>query len=1027
MTIRIYPSRLPGEPLETHEHGNITLHQWMVRNVPSYSQDRSHPVAVELNGRPLPSGEWPLCQLSPDSDVRVYPVPYGTGLEIAAWVSVAISAASAVYSLFLGPKVDLGGYSSGSGRSLELNPAKANTAKLGDPIREVFGRCRIYPDYLVQPVTRFDQNDPTRMTVEMFLCVGQGRFSFTGGDKRIGETPAASLGDGFSDKVYQPGEDASSDPRSENWFNSTEVGGTSSGTGLDMAQTSPDSDDIIADSMTVSGASVTFTGLDTDDGDNDDEDDNSLPDSWVTGAIVEIKAPTNYLISTSSGYSVFASSLLTELAPVAGMPVTLSFNSVDYDLVIASYTPGQDAVPGEGGSAAKIQASAAPVTYDFSISSSTFMITWQGTTYTVSLVANYISMSGLLAAITEGLTGSGLVARDNGGTVLITEAASPFAGGAITSSSLPAAVFGDAPVYTSGTASTGGSPAVTANVTLTYTSATGTAFSGMPEGVQRLSLAHRGNEYQIVSADGTTATVARLVNGAVDESWPGFTARTMIDYEATGLNDTLSWLGPFLVCPENETVDMFEVNFSFPNGICGFDSKGKKRIRHVEWEIQYRVYGSGSGWVGHQGEYALKNINGLGFTERITLSSPGLVEVRCRRRNEQGSNNARDNMYWQALRGRLLARPVSYSGITTWAITVETGGKLAAQSDRRVSVVATREYDGGGNRTISGAFRHVAGSLGFNANQIDTSAINALETAWWTPRGEHFDYEASSDSASAKDIFDKITEAGMSYFLLSDGLLSAGREGIKSWTGIITPQDTVEEMKTSFRAPSDDDYDGVDVTYINPVTWAEEIVQCRTTDNPVPHKVESYSLGIVMTADRAYRIGMRRLMKYLHQRRTYECTTELLGWCYQFGDHIILSDDIPTGKTISCLIEGVTFDDQVITLTVTELLDWSYVNPRCWIQFQGGRPSTRLLTPTRVDDFTLTIPYNDDLDPEDWTMDDPDVELPRLLFCDSEKGARHGIVQEIVPSDDCTCQVTAPEYKEIFYSYDDATYPGDVA
>ncbi|GKL02119.1 kinase [Klebsiella variicola] len=1026
MTIRIYPSRLPGEPLETHEHGNITLHQWMVRNVPGYSQDRSHPVAVELNGRTLPPDEWPLCQLSPDSDVRIYPVPYGTGLEIAVWVSVAISAASAAYSLFFGPKLDIGGYSSGSGRSLELNPAKANTAKLGDPIREVFGRCRIYPDYLVQPVTRFDPDDPTRMTVEMFLCVGQGRFSFTGGDKRIGETPAASLGDGFSDKVYQPGEDVSSDPRSENWFNSTEVGGTSSGTGLDMAQTSPDSDDIIADSMTVSGASVTFTGLDTDDGDDDDEDDNSLPDSWVTGAIVEIKAPTNYLISASSGYSVFASPLLTELAPVAGMPVTLSFNSVDYDLVIASYTPGQEAVPGEGGSAAKIQASAAPVTYDFLTSSSTFMITWQGTTYTVSLVANYISMSGLLAAITEGLTGSGLVARDNGGTVLITEAASPFVGGAITSSSLPAAVFGDAPVYTSGTASTGGSPAVTANVTLAYNSTTGTAFSGMPEGVQRLSLAHRGNEYQIVSSDGTTATVARLVSGAVDESWPGFIARTMIDYEATGLNDTLSWLGPFLVCPENETVDMFEVNFSFPNGICGFDSKGKKRIRHVEWEIQYRVYGSGSGWVSHQGEYALKNINGLGFTERITLSSPGLVEVRCRRRNEQGSNNARDNMYWQALRGRLLARPVSYSGVTTWAITIETGGKLAAQSDRRVSVVATREYDSGGNRTISGAFRHVANSLGFNANQLDTSAINALETAWWTPRGEYFDYEASSDSASAKDIFDKITEAGMSYFLLSDGLLSAGREGIKTWTGIITPQDTVEEMKTSFRAPSDDDYDGVDVTYINPVTWAEEIVQCRMTDNPVPRKVESYSLGIVMTADRAYRIGMRRLMKYLHQRRTFECTTELLGWCYQFGDHIILSDDIPTGKTRSCLIDAMMYDSQEITLHVTEPLDWSYTNPRCWIQFQDSGAS-RLLTPSRIDDYTLTVPYNEDLHPEDWTMDDPDVELPRLLFCDSEKGARHGIVQEIVPSDDCTCQVTAPEYKEIFYAYDDATYPGDVA
>jgi hypothetical protein len=34
----------------------------------------------------------------------------------------------------------------------------------------------------------------------------------------------------------------------------------------------------------------------------------------------------------------------------------------------------------------------------------------------------------------------------------------------------------------------------------------------------------------------------------------------------------------------------------------------------------------------------------------------------------------------------------------------------------------------------------------------------------------------------------------MSYFLLSDGLLSAGG-GIKSWTGIITPQDTVGKCR----------------------------------------------------------------------------------------------------------------------------------------------------------------------------------------------------------------------------------------
>ena len=1020
MTIRFYPSRLPGEPLETHEHGVTTIRSWLVANVEDYEDRDVPPLAVELDGQLVPPGEWAFCIIRPESDVRMYPVPFGLEVATIAWIGVGIAVATAAYSLFMMGNIDAGGYTSSTGRSLDLNPAKANTAKLGDAIREVFGRVRIYPDYVVQPVTRFDADDPTKMRVQMLLCLGVGALDYTNGDIRVGSTPASTL-PGFSSTHYPPGADVSGDERSENWFNSTEVGGTSSGTGLDMAQTSPDSDDIIADSMTVSGASVTFTGLDTDDG--DDDDDNSLPASWVAGTIVEIKAPTNFLISTSSGYSVFASKLLTEIAPVVGMPVTLSFNSVDYDLFIAAYTPGQDAIPGEGGSAAKIQSSAAPTTYDFSLGSTTFTVTWNGTTYTVSLVADYVNMSGLLAAITEGLTGSGLVARDNGGTVLITEEASPFAGGAITSSSLPSSVFGDAPVYTSGSASTGGSAAITANVTLAYNSATGTAFAGVAEGTQRLSLAHRGNEYQVFSADGTTATVTRLVNGSTDASWPGFSSRTMIDYEATGINDTLSWLGPFLACPENEVVDAFEVNFSFPNGICGFDNKGKKRIRHVEWEIQYRVYGTGSGWLSKQGEYALKNINGLGFTERFSLDSPGLVEVRCRRRNEQGSNNARDNMYWQDLRGRLLARPASYSGVTTWAITVETGGKLAAQSDRRVNVVGTRAYETGTARTISGALLHVGNSLGLG---MDVDTINGIESAYWTPRGEYFDF-ATGDSISALEMLQKIANAGKSRFLLSDGLATVNREGIKPWTGVITPHEMVEELQSGFTALSDDDYDGVDVTYVNGTTWAEETVKCRTPDNPTPVKIEDYKLDGVLSQDHAYQIGMRRLMKYLQQRVTFQTTTELDALCYNVGDRIVLTDDIPGNNTISCLVEEMTTAGGVTTFTVTEPQDWSFENPRALIRYQDGSASG-LMVATRAGDYQLSVPHLSEFDDLlKINLSSATIEPIRLVFCGSTRHVYDALVAEIAPQADGTCQVTANEYLESFYAYDDASYPGDVA
>lgn len=47
---------------------------------------------------------------------------------------------------------------------------------------------------------------------------------------------------------------------------------------------------------------------------------------------------------------------------------------------------------------------------------------------------------------------------------------------------------------------------------------------------------------------------------------------------------------------------------------------------------------------------------------------------------------------------------------------------------------------------------------------------------------------------------------------------TVNREGIKPRTGVITPHEMVEELQSGFTVPSDDDFDGVDVTYINGTT-----------------------------------------------------------------------------------------------------------------------------------------------------------------------------------------------------------------
>lgn len=1035
MTIRIYPSRLPGEPLETHEHGDTTIHQWMTENVSGYGPDKPQRVIFEVNRRAVPPGEWVLCYIRPDTDVKVYPIPGGDPVTWAVVAAVVISVASAAYSIVMMSKLGKGA-STATGDQLNLNPAQANTAKLGDPIREIFGQYRVYPDYLVQPVSRFDTSDPQIYRTEMFLSIGVGNFSISSAGIKIGNTPISSFGDDATFTLYAPGADVSGDSRADNWYNSTEVGGTTSGTsGLDLASTGSDKVSISADAITVSGNTITLIGETASDDDDDDtaaETDTKVPDSWVSGTVLTVIVPDSFTVATESGHTRIYGDF-TELAPYVGMPVSVEWSSFDYDLYIASYDKGTTAVPGVGGNAASVTASAAPTTYDFSSSALSFTLTWSGVSYIISLSANYTTMSGLVDTITDQLTGSGLIAQDNSGRLEIVEPTSPFSGNAIGYTVLPSAIFGAAPVVVSGTASSGGTPEVLPSVTLAYGSATGTLFNGMPTGTQRVAFGPKGNQYQITGVDGLTITVERIIEVAattttasttkVDADWLGFTERTLLDATVTGVNDSYTWMGPFLCCPDGETTTEVEINFIYPQGLVDIGSKdGAWHYHEVQITIQYRLSGD-TDWTSVTIVHGNTTVNEIGYTNVITLPSAGNYEFRMKRDTPVWGGTTRDSVQWQAMRARLSKRPDSYKNITTLGVTIRTGNRLASQSDRRVSVVANRLYDGYTSRSISGALNHLLADTGA---QVDTDAISALETNYWTPRGETFDFSADTDSTSMLDIMQKIATAGMGYFHLSDGLATVGREGIKSWSGVISPQETTEELTTTFKAPSSDDYDGVDVTYVNSTTWAQETVQCRTADNPTPSKVESYQLDGVVTEDRAYRIGMRRLMKYTYQRLSFSLSTELDALCYRFGDRLILTDDIPGSNTISCLVTDMSYTSDLITIGVSEPLDWTFTNPRIVIRYQDGSAST-LLTPTQIDDFTFSIPYSTDISPETWEMSMGAIEPPRVIFCSSESVGYDSLVSEIAPESDGTCQVTATAYDERFYQHDDDTYPGDVS
>ena len=1009
MTIKVFPSRISVEPLETHQHSQMTIHEWMRQNVSEYRQDMPQRVFFVVNGQQISAERWDKFHILPDDDIAVYPIP-GEALSAAAIiaiVSAVVAVGAVVYSIVMMQQMKDGMGNTASGDQLELSPAKANTARLGDPIREIFGRFRVYPDYVVPPVSRFDVDNPRIYRTNMLLCVGAGDIEFGLSGIRIGNTPAASLGGDFSYALYPPGSDLSADARSEIWYTSTEVGNTTSGgAGIDLNSTGPTTTLLNADSIFVSGNTVTAVS----------DADDAVPEEWGEGKIIYITAPDDYVIKTEDGYSVVYGRL-EELSLTPGLEVSVTMGGDKYQLVVDRYTPAVPDVPGVGGHAASIAASDEPETFDFRDVPVEFTVIWVGNSYVVTLNDNYQTLSTLCAAISSKLSGSGLVARSQSGKVIITESSVVYAGGVISHSTLPEEIFGESPVTTDGQASQGGVPGTPASAR--FTTVSEKPFVGAPEGAFRLAISTRDFRFRITDVDGATITVERMIADVVDDDWTGFRERALLDAVVKGSGNATTWAGPFLACPEGETTEAIEFNFVFPGGIAYIHSSGKVGGHWTGVRVQYRDI-TGGDWKEVVWGLEMATLDEVGMTKRLNVPR-GNYEVRVRRDSPPEGTKTRDNLNWQAMRSLLQKRPSKYENVTLLAITVRTGNRLAAQSDRRISVTGTRKYSSGGDRTISGALYHVADSLGI---EIDRATVNALESAYWTPDGETFDY-ATDDSSSALEILQKIASAGKSNFLLNkNGLASISRDGIKPWVGAITPHEMTEDLQTDFTAPSEDDYDGVDVTYVDPLTWTEETVQCRLPGNPTPIKVEDYKLEYALSADRAYQLGMRRLMKYQKQRLVHKTSTELDALCYDFDDHIVISDDIPGSNTISCLIVDAVTAGGITTFTVSEPLDWSFENPRAIIRYQDGSAS-RLLLVTEISDYQLAIEHVPEFD--DIITGDPFIEPPRLLFCSSERSFYHAIVTDISPGDDGTCDVTAVQYSERFYDYDNATYPGDVS
>lgn len=333
--IAVYANKIVPFPAETREVvARQSLLDWFrADGLPEEVDPAALPMSVFVNGERAMPAQWETIEFGPEDKVEIYREPKGTDpftINLAL-----VFGAKAVLSAMMPkmPSLNSGGNTK-RGNDLGLATVKGNQVKLNAVIREIAGRQRPYPDYIIPPNRYY--RDARSQWIEMLLCVGRGKFDIPLSSITIGETPVISLGADAELKIYGPGEDLSAETAARWWHSAPEVGATSTGSaGIELKNTYAVTPIPAAQSYQFAGYTITVpTGA------------GQFPAGWAAGMIVRVEVGYPYsVVDGGAGRDIIRGNL-DQIAPYVGMPIEIvGANAGKY--VVATYAPGIGTAPDE--------------------------------------------------------------------------------------------------------------------------------------------------------------------------------------------------------------------------------------------------------------------------------------------------------------------------------------------------------------------------------------------------------------------------------------------------------------------------------------------------------------------------------------------------------------------------------------------------------------------------------------------------------------------------------------------------------
>ena len=483
----------------------------------------------------------------------------------------------------------------------------------------------------------------------------------------------------------------------------------------------------------------------------------------------------------------------------------------------------------------------------------------------------------------------------------------------------------------------------------------------------------------------------------------------------TGEPTTGRWIGPFKATPANEVARGFEIDLYAQNGL-GIVDEESGDISTLSRDIEVHWWASDGASGGANLVFSGATRDQIGATYGIDIGAHrSNVYFRLRRRALQSTDSLwLDKIDWYGLKARL-NEPSTYPGVTTLAVALDGSDEISSASDSKINVIVTRILENNPTSKISPWIRYICTDVGYSVDDIDNAELDALQMTW-DARGDHFDYVVDSQSTVKAELA-RALRAGFAELTLDHGRIRPVRDQLRTdYEQMYTPQNMTSALQKAFSAYDPDDYDGVDVKYIDPDTWEEETVYCRLPGD-AGVRSETIEADGICDRTRAWRLGMRERRAQRYRRRTLKFSTELDALNSRYLSYCLVCDDVP-GYAQSAILVDYTESGSTAILTASEPLPWvdgaSHV---CALRRPDGTASGPY-TATRIDDYRLSIAI-----PDFEPITGGSYEPTHILFGTTTRQGYPVLITEIAPNGANQVNVSAIGYDPRVYDDDDNNTP----